>query len=233
MKFHILIAVVALAAPLAFAHDIAEMKDKPLLTDEDREGYAVGISVGRNLVHQGIDVKLEAFMRGFKDAMSNKPSVLSLQESRDAMAALNVRSQSKRQKAASESTGKNTREGRAFLAANKKKEGVTTLPSGLQYQILTPGSGPKPTTQDRVVTHYRGTLIDGTEFDSSYARGRPATFPVTGVIRGWTEALQLMKVGAKWELFIPPELAYGARGSGNSIGPHATLIFEIELLEIK
>ena len=124
----------------------------------------------------------------------------------------------------------NKKEGEAFLAANKGKEGVVTLPSGLQYKILKEGTGPKPTASDTVVCNYRGTLINGTEFDSSYKRGQPATFPVGGVIKGWTEALQLMPVGSKWQLFIPSDLAYGERGAGADIGPESTLIFEVELL---
>ena len=127
----------------------------------------------------------------------------------------------------------NKKDGDAFLAANKTKPGVVTLPSGLQYKILTTGTGPKPTATDSVVCNYRGTLIDGTEFDSSYKRGQPATFPVNGVIKGWTEALQLMPVGSKWQLFVPPDLAYGTRGAGNEIPPNSTLIFEVELQSIQ
>jgi FKBP-type peptidyl-prolyl cis-trans isomerase FklB len=127
----------------------------------------------------------------------------------------------------------NKKEGDAFLAANKTKEGVVTLPSGLQYKILQEGTGPKPTASDTVVCNYRGTLLNGTEFDSSYKRGQPATFAVGQVIHGWTEALQLMTVGSKWQLFIPPDLAYGPRGAGNDIGPNATLVFEVELVSIQ
>ena len=127
----------------------------------------------------------------------------------------------------------NSKEGTAFLAANKSKEGVVTLPSGLQYKILKAGTGPKPTASDTVVCNYSGTLISGKEFDSSYKRGQPATFPVSGVIKGWTEALQLMPVGSKWQLFIPSDLAYGERGAGGDIGPDSTLIFEVELLSIQ
>jgi FKBP-type peptidyl-prolyl cis-trans isomerase FklB len=128
---------------------------------------------------------------------------------------------------------KNQKEGEVFLAENKKKKGVVTLPSGLQYRVITAGTGKIPKVTDTVTTHYRGTLIDGTEFDSSYKRGEPASFPVNGVVKGWTEALQLMKVGSKWQLFIPSNLAYGPQGAGQVIGPNATLIFEIELLSIK
>jgi FKBP-type peptidyl-prolyl cis-trans isomerase FklB len=129
--------------------------------------------------------------------------------------------------------GTNKQAGDAFLAANKSKEGVVTLPSGLQYKILKAGTGPKPTVSDSVVCNYRGTLLDGKEFDSSYKRGQPATFPVGRVIKGWTEALQLMPVGSKWQLFIPSDLAYGASGAGGDIGPNATLIFEVELISIQ
>jgi FKBP-type peptidyl-prolyl cis-trans isomerase FklB len=142
--------------------------------------------------------------------------------------------QEKQQAKAAAEGDANKKEGDAFLAANKTKEGVVTLPSGLQYKILKEGNGPKPTASDSVVCNYKGTLINGTEFDSSYKRGEPATFPVTGVIKGWTEALQLMPVGSKWQLFIPPDLAYGPRGTpGGPIGPNATLIFEVELISIK
>ena len=127
----------------------------------------------------------------------------------------------------------NKKQGMAFLEANKTMDGVVTLPSGLQYKVLQEGTGPKPAPTDTVICNYRGTLLDSTEFDSSYKRGQPATFPVAGVIKGWTEALQLMSVGSKWQLFIPPELAYGERGFGGQIGPNATLIFEVELLSIQ
>jgi FKBP-type peptidyl-prolyl cis-trans isomerase FklB len=136
-------------------------------------------------------------------------------------------------KKAGELAEKNQKEGEAFLAANKKKDSVITLPSGLQYKVIAEGTGKMPTLNDTVTTNYRGTLIDGTEFDNSYKRGEPATFPVSGVIPGWTEALQHMKVGAKWQLFVPSNLGYGERGAGETIGPNATLIFEVELLSIK
>ncbi len=140
----------------------------------------------------------------------------------------------KKQQAEMQAAGEaNKKEGDAFLAANKAKEGVVTLPSGLQYKILTQGTGPKPTATDSVVCNYRGTLINGTEFDSSYKRGEPATFPVSGVIKGWTEALQLMPVGSKWQLFVPSDLAYGERSPGPEIAPDSTLIFEVELLSIQ
>jgi FKBP-type peptidyl-prolyl cis-trans isomerase len=160
--------------------------------------------------------------------------LLTEDEARAALMQLQKEMQEKQQAKAAAEGDANKKEGEAFLAANKGKEGVVTLPSGLQYKILTPGTGPKPTATDSVVCNYKGTLINGTEFDSSYKRGEPATFPVTGVIKGWTEALQLMPVGSKWQLFIPSDLAYGARGTpGGPIGPNATLIFEVELMSIK
>ena len=154
-------------------------------------------------------------------------------EAQAALAELQAEVRKKQDAEAQAAAEANMKEGEAFLADNKTKEGVVTLPSGLQYKILTPGTGPKPTASDTVVCNYRGTFINGTEFDSSYKRGQPASFPVGQVIKGWTEALQLMPVGSKWQLFIPPDLAYGQRGAGGAIGPNATLIFEVELLSIK
>jgi FKBP-type peptidyl-prolyl cis-trans isomerase FklB len=139
----------------------------------------------------------------------------------------------KQEEAMKKAAEKNKKDGAAFLAENKKKEGVVTLPSGLQYKIITQGTGNTPKATDTVTVNYRGSLVDGTEFDSSYKRGQPATFPVNGVIKGWTEALQLMKEGAKWQLFIPSDLAYGEKGAGNVIGPNATLIFDVELISAK
>jgi FKBP-type peptidyl-prolyl cis-trans isomerase FklB len=159
--------------------------------------------------------------------------LLTEEEARAAIMHLQAQLRQKQIEAMKLAGEKNQKAGEAFLAENKKKEGVVTLPSGLQYKILKAGEGKKPTAEDTVVCNYRGTLIDGTEFDSSYKRGEPATFPVRGVIKGWTEALQLMPVGSKWQLFIPPTLAYGERGAGAQIGPDATLIFEVELISIK
>jgi FKBP-type peptidyl-prolyl cis-trans isomerase FklB len=149
------------------------------------------------------------------------------------MAAFQKEMMAKQQELAKKLGEKNKKEGEAFLSENRKKEGIKALPSGLQYKVVKAGTGKKPKSTDTVTTHYRGTLIDGTEFDSSYRRGQPASFPVSGVIAGWTEALQLMEEGAKWQLFIPPNLAYGERGAGSQIGPNATLIFEIELISIQ
>jgi FKBP-type peptidyl-prolyl cis-trans isomerase len=172
-------------------------------------------------------------LRGLKDALAGGKTALTEDQARAAL--MEVQNEMrKKQQAEMQAAGEaSKKEGDAFLAANKAKEGVVTLPSGLQYKILTQGTGPKPTATDSVVCNYRGTLINGTEFDSSYKRGEPATFPVSGVIKGWTEALQLMPVGSKWQLFVPSDLAYGERSPGPEIAPDSTLIFEVELLSIQ
>lgn len=172
--------------------------------------------------------------RGVKDALSGSKTLLTDEEAQTAIKAVQEAIGKQQQEKMQEASAANKKEGESFLAANKGKDGVVTLPSGLQYKILTAGTGSKPTAADTVVCNYRGTLINGTEFDSSIKRGQPATFPVTGVIKGWTEALQLMPVGSKWQLFIPSDLAYGDRGAaGGEIGPGATLIFDVELLSIQ
>jgi len=202
-----------------------------LSTQKDKFSYAVGMNVGTNLRRQSVPVDPDLLMRGLKDVLAGNPTLLTEDEERTILTEVQAdirRQMQEKMKAQGEA---NKKEGDAFLAANKTKEGVVTLPSGLQYKILQAGTGPKPTATDSVTVNYRGTLVNGTEFDSSYKRGQPATFPVTGVIKGWTEALQLMPVGSKWQLFIPPDLAYAERGPGE-IGPNATLIFEVELLKI-
>jgi FKBP-type peptidyl-prolyl cis-trans isomerase FklB len=205
-----------------------------LTTDKQKASYAIGMNVGSGLHRQGVDLDDAALLQGMKDALSGGKTLLTEEEARAALTKLQGEMQAKMQAKAAQEGEANKKEGDAFLAANKTKEGVVTLPSGLQYKILKEGNGPKPTASDSVVCNYKGTLINGTEFDSSYKRGEPATFPVTGVIKGWTEALQLMPVGSKWQLFIPPDLAYGPRGTpGGPIGPNATLVFEVELISIK
>jgi len=168
-----------------------------------------------------------------KDALADGKTLMTEEESRAAIAELQAESRKKQEEKMQLAGDANKKEGEAFLEANKTKEGVVTLPSGLQYKILQAGTGPIPTSADSVVCNYRGTLINGKEFDSSYKRGQPATFPVSGVIKGWTEALKLMPVGSKWQLFVPADLAYGARGAGPDIGPNSTLIFEVELISIQ
>jgi FKBP-type peptidyl-prolyl cis-trans isomerase FklB len=200
-----------------------------LKTTLQRASYAIGTNIGRNLRSQGLEVDAKALSKGIVDALAGVKLLLEEAEMREVLQALQQEMMAKREAAGAAAQKK----GQVFLEANGKKPDVTVLPSGLQYKVLEEGSGSKPKATDTVRTHYRGTLIDGTEFDSSYARGEPATFPLNRVIRGWTEALQLMPVGAKWQLFIPADLAYGARGSPPNIGPNETLIFEIELLGIE
>jgi len=206
---------------------------KALQTAKEKQSYSLGADIGGKLKAQPIEIDADALTQGLKDAFSKGKMQLTEQEMKETLSGLQkelMEKQAERTKVLAE---KNKKEGEAFLAANKTKEGVKTLPSGLQYKVIKEGTGKTPKAEDTVVTNYRGTLIDGTEFDSSYKRGQPATFPVKGVIPGWTEALQLMKEGSKWELFIPSNLAYNERGAGNAIGPNAALIFEIELISVK
>jgi FKBP-type peptidyl-prolyl cis-trans isomerase FklB len=209
-------------------------KDKKLTleTQKQKVSYSIGIDIGKNFKQSEIDIDLEALAQGVKDAISDSTPKLTEQQMEEAMRQLQQDVVAKRNESAKKAGEKNKLEGETFLAENAKKEGVIALPSGLQYKVLKQGDGKKPQLTDQVTTNYRGTLIDGTEFDSSYKRGEPASFQVNGVIAGWTEALQLMPVGSKWQLFIPSNLAYGERGAGGPIGPNATLIFEIELLSI-
>jgi FKBP-type peptidyl-prolyl cis-trans isomerase FklB len=205
-----------------------------LATPKQKSSYAIGLSIGKTMKRDGVDVDSAALARGLRDAISGSKPLLSDQDAQAALVALQSEVRKKQETQRTMALEANKKEGEAYLAANKAKDGVVTLPSGLQYKILKEGTGPKPTTSDTVVCNYKGTLIDGTEFDSSYKRGQPATFPVGQVIKGWTEALQLMPVGSKWQLVVPSDLAYGERGAGqgSNIGPDATLIFEVELLSI-
>src|SRR6185369_3801949 len=203
-----------------------------LKTEKDKFSYALGMNLGNSLHRQSVPVDPAILLRGLKDALAGK-TLMTDDDARAALKAVQTEMQKKMQETMQAAGAANKKEGDAFLATNKTKEGVTTLPSGLQYKILTAGTGPKPTATDSVVCNYRGTLINGKEFDSSYKRGEPATFPVNGVIKGWTEALQLMPVGSKWQLFVPSDLAYGERSPALEIGPDSTLIFEVELLSIQ
>jgi FKBP-type peptidyl-prolyl cis-trans isomerase FklB len=191
------------------------------------------MNIGESMKKDSLDIDPEVLLRGMKDAMSGARPQMSEQEAKAVITTLRSQMMAKKQAEEQQVGQTNKVEGQRFLEANAKKDGIVTLPSGLQYKILKEGSGPKPTAVDTVVTNYRGTLINGTEFDSSYKRGEPATFPVGQVIKGWTEALQLMPVGSKWELFVPSNLAYGERSPGPEIGPNSTLIFDVELLSIK
>ena len=193
----------------------------------------IGTGLGANLKKQSVEVDSNLVSQGLKDTMSGGKTRLTQEEAQSVLKEVQTEVQKQQQEKMKEAADKNKTEGEAFLTANKSKDGVVTLPSGLQYKILTAGTGPKPTASDSVKCNYRGTLINGTEFDSSYKRGQPATFAVGQVIKAWTEALQLMPVGSKWQLFVPSSLAYGERGAGAEIGPNATLIFEVELLSIE
>jgi len=224
-----LLTLVVLAVPtLAGAQEAP-----PFVTDKDRLSYAMGMDLGQQLKTQSVDIDPALFARGLADALSGGKTLLTTEEAKAVIAELQKAMIVKRAEAARLAGEKNKQEGAAFLAANGTKEGVVTLPSGLQYKILTPGAGRKPTLEDTVVCQYRGSLVGGKEIDSSYKRGQPVTLAVKGAIKGWTEVLQLMPVGSKWQVFVPPDLGYGERGVGADIGPNATLVFEIEVVSIK
>ena len=212
----------------------AATKPKPLVleTEKDKQSYAIGLNVGKSLLRDDIDVDPKIVLQGMQDAMADGKLLLTDDQIKTVMTDLQNQVRQKQEEKRAAQAENNKKDGAAFLAANATKEGVVTLPSGLQYKILTAGTGPKPLATDSVVCNYRGTLLDNTEFDSSYKHGQPMTFPVGGVIKGWTEALQLMPVGSKWQLFVPADLAYGERPQGPG-GPNATLIFEVELLSIQ
>jgi FKBP-type peptidyl-prolyl cis-trans isomerase len=205
-----------------------------LTTQKQKASYALGMKIGGDLKRQGVGASVDPALtsRGLRDALAGSKTLLTDDEVKAALTQLQTEVRAAQEAKSHEAGSVNRKEGEAFLAENKSKEGIVTLPSGLQYKILTAGTGPKPTTSDTVTCNYKGTLISGKEFDSSYKRGQPASFPVGGVIKGWTEALQLMPVGSKWQLFIPPDLAYRDRGAGADIGPGETLIFEVELISI-
>jgi FKBP-type peptidyl-prolyl cis-trans isomerase FklB len=205
----------------------------PLKTEKDKLSYALGMDLGAQLKGRSVDIDPAVFARGLSDALSGSKTALTEDEAKALITELQL-AQAAKQTALAQAVGaKNKAAGDAFMAANKAKPGVVTLPSGLQYKILTPGTGKTPKITDTVVCHSRGARIDGKEFQSTYKQGAPATFPVATVIKGWIEVLQLMPVGSKWQVCIPPNLAYGERGSGTDIEPNATLIFELELIAIK
>ena len=200
---------------------------------KDSISYSIGMNIGKDLKHQSIEIDPDVLAQAIKDVIADRKLLLTDDQVRSCMGSLQKEVMAKQDQKNKVEGDKNMKEGQAFLATNKTKEGIKVTASGLQYKVLKEGTGPKPTATQTVSVHYRGTLLDGTEFDSSIKRGQPAEFPVNGVIKGWTEALQLMPVGSKWQLFIPPDLAYGPQGAGGTIGPNATLIFEVELLAIK
>lgn len=204
-----------------------------ITSDVEKASYSIGLNMGKQMSQIKEQISFDLVKLGINDAYNGSELKLTDDEVRAALTEFQERLKKAQTDKAKIIGDGNKTAGEAYLTTNKTAEGVKTTESGLQYKVITEGTGSIPKSTDTVITHYKGTLIDGTEFDSSYKRGQPATFPVTGVIKGWTEALQLMKTGSKWQLFIPSALAYGERGAGQNIGPNSTLIFEIELLEIK
>jgi FKBP-type peptidyl-prolyl cis-trans isomerase len=203
-----------------------------LKTPKDKASYAIGQNIGKAMKKDAVEIDPNILARGIKDAVTGAKPALTDQEEQEALQAFQIEMKAKMEAKAAAAGAANKQAGDSFQAANKTKPGVTTTATGLQYKVVTPGTGPKPSASDTVICQYRGTLIDGKEFDSSYKRGQPAQFPVTGVIKGWTEALEMMPVGSKWQLVLPPSLAYGDRGAGPDIGPNSTLVFEVELVGI-
>ena len=224
MKHSILIISASLLALPLFGQE----KSPQLKDQKDKVSYSIGMNIGANLSRQKVDINPDLLAAGIKDTIAGKPQ-LTQDQVKDIMQQFEKDMEQKQK----ESGEKNKAEGAKFLEDNKKKPGVKTTASGLQYKAEKEGTGPQPKATDMVTVNYRGTLIDGTEFDSSYKRGQPATFPLNGVIKGWTEGLQLMKAGSKYQFFVPSNLAYGERAVGPDIAPNATLIFEVELLEVK
>jgi FKBP-type peptidyl-prolyl cis-trans isomerase FklB len=223
----IIMTVIVFVSGQAWAAEEAAQK-----TPKEKLSYTLGVNTGKNIKQQGVDIDPDTFAKGLKDAITGAKIMMTDEEMIQVITAFQKDVMEKQAAKMKEAADKNKKDGDAFLAENKKKEGVKTLASGLQYKVIKNGKGKSPKTTDTVTANYRGTLINGTEFDSSYKRGEPVKFPVNGVIPGWTEALKMMKPGAKWQLFIPANLAYGERGASPVIGPNETLIFDIELLSI-
>ncbi len=224
--------VVVVARAVASVAGVAQKKAE-LKTQKQKASYGVGLNIGKEFKDQFPDVDVDALVRGFRDALSGTKPAIDDKELATVMASFQQEMMKQRSERAAAEGAKNLKEGESFLAENKKKPGVVTLPSGLQYKVIKEGTGPKPTPKDTVVCNYRGTLINGKEFDSSYKTGQPAQLLLSQFIPGWIEALQLMSVGSKWELYIPSNLAYGERAMSADIGPNTTLVFEVELLAIK
>ena len=222
--------VLATSAVLAAA--VSSVYAQELTTEKQKVSYMVGMDVGRNLSQIKDEIDVDVLMQGIKDMMAGGETKLTPEQANEVKQSFMKKMQAKATEERAAAAAKNRTEGEAFLAENAKKPGVKTTESGLQYQVMTQGKGKKPAATDKVKVHYVGTLIDGTKFDSSVDRGQPAEFALNGVIKGWTEALQLMPVGSKYKLFVPSDLAYGEQGTPGPIGPNSTLIFEVELLEI-
>lgn len=225
--------VINATAPDAVKEVSAPDTAKPAGVDMSKVSYAIGFKTGQGMKQQGLELVKEEYLKGFADGQAGAAAAISEEEMQELLQAFQMEMIKKMQAKRQADAAQNVTEGKKFLEENAKQEGWKTTKSGLQYKILTEGKGAKPNATDTVVVHYRGTLINGKEFDSSYQRGEPATFPLNGVIPGWTEALQMMPVGSKWQIVLPPELAYGEHGAGPDIGPNAVLRFEVELLDIK
>jgi FKBP-type peptidyl-prolyl cis-trans isomerase len=230
-KWMLIVGLALLAIPARAQNSTAPATQAPT-TQKDKVSYGIGVGVARTLKTQGIDVNIDELMKGLQDALAGQKLAMSDDELNNTMSALQQEVNARQTQERAKEAADNKKAGETFLADNGKKDGVVTLPSGLQYKIVKAASGQKPTDADTVMCNYRGTLIDGTEFDKSEA-GKPATFQVGMVIPGFKEALKLMPVGSTWQFFIPATLAYGERGAGNVIGPNTTIIFEVELLSIK
>ena len=220
--------VLLLTSGVGWAGDELDLNDESV-----KRSYSVGYQVGGDFRRQSVDINPEVLIKGIQDALSGTKPVMSEQEMRQTLVDLNKKVLALQKEKEMAIAERNSAEGKAFLDENAKKSSIKTLSSGLQYEVIKGGTGAPPKATDTVTVHYRGTLIDGTEFDSSYTRNQPATFALNRVIKGWTEGLQLMKPGAKFLFFIPPDLAYGERGAGGTIGPNSTLIFEVELLSVE
>lgn len=224
--------VVVLLAGRACGQEGGEKAPPELETFPEKAGYSLGLELGRMIQEMDADMDTDMLVRGLQDVLTGRKPAMSEEEAMTVRRAFDARMREKAAKERTEQAKKNLEAGRTFLAQNKGKEGVVTTETGLQYKVLTEGDGKSPKPTDTVRVHYRGKLLDGTEFDSSYKRGRPAFFPVNRIIPGLSEALQLMKVGSKWKCFVPARLAYGERGSGQ-IGPNAVLVFELRLIKIE
>ena len=223
MKYFVLVTMMLALAMPVIAQDKTQLRDS-----KDKASYAIGLNIGQNFSKQKVPINADAFTAGVKDGMINKPKMTEA-EIKETMAAFEKVMENQQK----EMADKNAKTGEQFLAENKKKEGVKTTASGLQYKVIKEGTGPQPKATDTVTVNYEGKLVDGTVFDSSYKRGEPATFPLNAVIKGWTEGLQLMKTGGKYQLFIPSALAYGDRAVGPDITANSTLMFDVELLSVK
>ena len=229
MRFFVTLTMALLLA--SCGNDVPTVKE--LKTQKDSVSYAIGAQIGQNFKTQSVEVDPSVLAAAINDVTSGKKLLLTEEQSQAIMMAYQTQLMAKQEEKRKADGEKQKEAGQKFLAENKSKAGVQTTATGLQYKVIKMGTGPKPLATDKVKCHYKGTLIDGKQFDSSIDRGEPAVFPVTGVIPGWTEVLQLMPVGSKWQVFIPSELGYAERGAGEDIGPHATLIFEIELIAIE